>query len=223
MIITAISDLHNRRDVLEAILRVSADCDVIVFPGDLTHFGGAADAEYIVQQARGRKAAVFAVAGNCDNAAVDAVLEAMEVSISGRGVCLGEVGFFGVSGVPPWQTTMYCFSESELSARLETGAAATQNCRVRVAVTHVPPYGTTLDRVWSGGHVGSRAVREIVEREQPSLLVCGHIHEAQGVERLGRTLIVNCGAAKSGHFARIEMNLSRAGPEPKIDVDFRRI
>lgn len=223
MIITAISDLHNRLDVLEAILHDASGCDVMVFPGDLTHFGSAADAEYIVKEARRRAAMVFAVAGNCDNAAVEAALEAMGVLISGQGVRVGEVGFFGASGIPPWREKMYCFSETELLTRLEVGAAATANCPLRIAVTHVPPYGTRLDRLWLGNHVGSHTVREIVEREQPTLLLCGHIHEAQGVERIGRTSVVNCGAAKAGHFARIEIDPSAAEPASKIHIEFRRV
>ena len=223
MIITAISDLHNRQDVLEAILRDSAGADIIVFPGDLTDFGSAADAERILAQARRVIPIVFAVAGNCDNAAVDAALEAMGVSLSGRGVRVSEVGFFGVSGIPPWQARMYCFPEEDLLVRMNVGAAATADCRVRVAVTHVPPYGTKLDRTWLGSHVGSRAVREMVENERPALLLCGHIHEAQGIERLGSTLVVNCGAAKAGHFARIELELQPAGSDPRINVEFCRI
>lgn len=223
MIIIAISDLHNRRDVLEEMLRDSADGDVIVFPGDLTHFGSAADAESILEQARRVTPTVLGVAGNCDSAAVDAALEDMGASLSGRGVRVGEVGFFGVSGIPPWQARMYCIPEKDLLTRLSAGAAATADCRIRVGVTHAPPYGTQLDRIWLGGHVGSRAVREIVEKEQPNLLLCGHVHEAQGIERLGSTLVVNCGAAKAGHFARLAIELQAAGAEPRINVEFRRI
>lgn len=223
MIITAISDLHNRLDVLEAILHDAPGNDVIVFPGDLTHFGTAADAECIVKEAQRRSAYVFAVAGNCDNAGVEATLEAMGVSISGRGVRVGEVGFFGASGIPPWRGSMYCFSEKEILTRLEVGAAAIADCPLRIAVTHVPPYGTRLDRLWLGNHAGSHAVREIVETEQPMLLLCGHIHEAQGVERMGRTSVVNCGAAKAGHFARIEIDPSAAEPASIIHIEFRRV
>jgi len=223
LIIIAISDLHNRRDVLEHILRESADGDVIVFPGDLTHFGSAADTEHILVQARRVVPIVFGVAGNCDNAAVDVALQAMDASLSGRSVRVGEVGFFGVSGIPPWQARMYCFPENDLLTRLNVGATATADCLVRVAVTHVPPYGTKLDRIWLGSHAGSRAVREIVEKERPTLLLCGHIHEAQGIERLGSTQVVNCGAAKAGHFARIELELHAAGTEPRINVEFRRV
>ncbi len=223
MIITAISDLHNRKDVLDMILRQATDSDVLLFPGDLTNFGTATDAQHIVERARQTDAAVFAVAGNCDNAGVERALETLGVSLSGRGSRLQEVGFFGVSGIPPWQPHMYCFPEEDIAARLAAGAMCVSPCRAAVAVTHVPPYGTNADRNWMGAHCGSHAVRSFVEKEQPALLICGHIHEARGSERLGRTLVVNCGAANAGHFVRISMDSIAQETGPHIQVDFLRV
>lgn len=74
---------------------------------------------------------------------------------------------------------------------------------------HVPPYGSGLDAaprlrddltiVTTAGHpqmepVGSRAVRDVIERYQPFLSLHGHIHESRGVARLGRTVAVNPGS-----------------------------
>jgi hypothetical protein len=42
--------------------------------------------------------------------------------------------------------------------------------------------------------VGSRAVREAIEEYQPLLGLHGHIHEAGGVVRIGRTLSINPGS-----------------------------
>ncbi|MDQ7827393.1 MAG: metallophosphoesterase [Armatimonadota bacterium] len=60
-----------------------------------------------------------------------------------------------------------------------------------VLVTHEPPAGV-LDRVGTGRHIGSPAVRALIERWQPRLHVCGHVHESPGVVRLGATTVVNC-------------------------------
>ena len=73
---------------------------------------------------------------------------------------------------------------------------------------HCPPHGTALDEapeltedlgVVGGGrvlaHVGSTAVREAIESTQPALSLHGHIHEARGTARLGRTLSINPGSA----------------------------
>jgi Icc-related predicted phosphoesterase len=43
--------------------------------------------------------------------------------------------------------------------------------------------------------VGSTAVRAVIERYQPALSLHGHIHEARGTTRLGRTLCINPGSS----------------------------
>lgn len=71
--------------------------------------------------------------------------------------------------------------------------------RCDVIVSHEPPSGV-LDAIPSGRHIGSPHVRELVEKVRPRLLLCGHVHEAAGTERLGETLVVNCtmGDGKTG-------------------------
>jgi Icc-related predicted phosphoesterase len=72
-------------------------------------------------------------------------------------------------------------------------------------LTHAPPHGTRLDRLKNGCHVGSKAVRTFIEKYQPSLCVCGHIHEAKGEDRLGATALFNCGAFAQGGWVEIDV------------------
>ena len=38
------------------------------------------------------------------------------------------------------------------------------------------------------------AVREAIERFQPDLALCGHVHEAEGIEeKIGKTKLINVG------------------------------
>jgi len=67
-----------------------------------------------------------------------------------------------------------------------------------IYVTHAPPYGTHLDVVFSGSHVGSTAIMKFIMDAQPHLTLHGHIHESYqmtGVwrEMLGKTVSVNPG------------------------------
>jgi len=75
---------------------------------------------------------------------------------------------------------------------------------------HCPPYDTHLDRGseldenlkpkldGSGGFkmvpVGSKAVRNAIEKYQPLLGLHGHIHESKASQYLGRTLLLNPGS-----------------------------
>ena len=64
-----------------------------------------------------------------------------------------------------------------------------------ILASHGPPLGF-LDELADNGsnpgfRVGCAHLREAVERIQPELHVFGHIHENSGVQRLGKTLLVN--------------------------------
>ena len=65
---------------------------------------------------------------------------------------------------------------------------------VEILLTHTPPFETGLDRTYHGAHVGSPAVRDRIGRARPGLVVCGHIHEAWGVERVEGVPCLNAGA-----------------------------
>lgn len=81
-----------------------------------------------------------------------------------------------------------------------TALAARSDPSRTIYVTHTPPFGTKLDVMYDGGHIGSRALREFLLREQPPLSLHGHIHaspERTGsiVDRLNRTVCVNPGSS----------------------------
>jgi uncharacterized protein len=70
--------------------------------------------------------------------------------------------------------------------------------RKLISVIHSPPWGTGLDVMEGGAHVGSRAVRDYLQRWRPCLALHGHIHEAPEesgtwIEHLGPTVCVNPG------------------------------
>ncbi|MEI8188697.1 MAG: metallophosphoesterase [candidate division NC10 bacterium] len=70
-----------------------------------------------------------------------------------------------------------------------------------IGVLHSPPANTCCDLMLTRQHVGSRAVREWVERRQPLLTLHGHIHESPQMtkmfaDRIGSTWVVNPGSDK---------------------------
>jgi Icc-related predicted phosphoesterase len=51
-----------------------------------------------------------------------------------------------------------------------------------------------LDLSSDGRHLGSQAVRDILEVRKPDLVVCGHIHGSAGqTDRFGETTVINAG------------------------------
>jgi hypothetical protein len=199
-------DVHDRFDAVPKAMDAIGQADLLVVGGDITTGGTPDEAARAVEGWRPLAPRVVALAGNMDSPAIDARLVELGVSIDGRGVVLGEVGVFGVSAAPrsPLHTP-YELDDDELRRRIEAGFDAVRDCRVRIFCPHAPPEGTACDRLRSGQHVGSKAIRAFVEREQPDIVLCGHIHESRGVDRIGKTQIANPGPVASGHYAVVEI------------------
>ncbi len=206
MRLVCITDLHGRLSALERILADAGPAEAVLLGGDLTTFGSPGDAERIVAAAQRHTATVLAVAGNCDSAAIEERLGQMGVGFHGRGIVCEAVGIHGLSAIPPWKRGMYQLTEEELAAALQAGHAAIAGARQHVLLAHVPPRGLRADRTFFWKHAGSTAVREFIERTQPALVLCGHIHEGHGIESLGRTTVANCGYAGHGDYAVAELN-----------------
>lgn len=201
MKLLCVTDLHGDLRSLRRILDHAGTVDVILLGGDLTNFGTPNQAEGLVLLAREHCPVVMAVAGNCDSPFIDERLAELGVSLFGRGMIHAGIGFHGVSAMPPWLGSMYELTEPQIQSSLEHGAAQIEQVSQQVVLSHVPPRQCSLDRTRKGVHVGSSALRNFIARRKPALVVCGHIHEARGVQTLGETMVVNCGTAFEGCYA----------------------
>ncbi|MCA9125110.1 MAG: hypothetical protein KDB11_33270, partial [Planctomycetales bacterium] len=110
--------------------------------------------------------------------------------LHGSGTELDGIKFWGVGGaipITPFGSWSYDFSEDD-------GRRLLADCPARaILVSHSPPKGV-LDKSSRGQSLGSEAVLEAVEKSQPLLVVCGHIHDSSGqCELLGSTTAVNAG------------------------------
>lgn len=206
MKLLCLTDLHGNASALQRILEDAGDTDRFLLGGDITHFGTPDAAEALVSRARRAGHDVLAVAGNCDSPEIDQRLAELDAGLFSRGVIRDGVGFFGVSAMPPWTDRMYELTEEQIAKALVTGQFQVAKATRYVVLSHCPPRNTRLDLTHHGEHVGSTSLRSFIERFQPALVVCGHIHEARGVEDIGDTRVVNCGTARDGHYALIELD-----------------
>lgn len=168
--------------------------DVLVHAGDLTADGTAEQAReslrLLSEQARRYRACVL-IAGNHDLVAERFperwrdLLPGNVTYLRDRSFEFGGMTFWGTPWTARFGDWAFMESEDELDerfARIPTG--------VDVLVSHGPVRGL-LDVAVHGEHVGSLALRTHLPRIAPRLLVHGHIHEAYGEARSGRTHIVN--------------------------------
>jgi Icc-related predicted phosphoesterase len=208
-------DVHGHFDIVSQALRKIGAVDVLVIGGDITRAGSLDEVTRAIEGWRPLAPQLFAVAGNWDSPEIDDRLTELGVSLNGRGVALGDIGFFGLSAAPESPLhTPYELNEKELGQRIERGFASVRASRIRILCAHAPPKGTACDQTMSGQHVGSIAVRSFVEREQIDIVLCGHIHEGRAIDEIGTAKIVNPGPAMAGYYA-----LVTAGDYPLVSLE----
>ncbi|MBS3074868.1 metallophosphoesterase [Candidatus Pacearchaeota archaeon] len=85
---------------------------------------------------------------------------------------------------------------------------------------HDPPKDTKLDLInnpnspMNGKHVGDEIIREFIEKYQPQVAICGHMHETQGTDQIKKSLVINAGYGRVGQFLILDIN----GDEIKYDL-----
>jgi hypothetical protein len=114
----------------------------------------------------------------------------------------------GWASTTPWKSPREV-PEAELIKKFQPMIDKVQNMEHAIFNIHNPPYETPIDLapeldadlkpVIKGGaismiHVGSVTVRQIIEKYKPMLGIHGHIHEARGFVKIGRTLCINPGS-----------------------------
>ena len=77
-----------------------------------------------------------------------------------------------------------------------------------IIVSHNPPKAQTVDSPAAGVHAGSQIFADFIEQTKPLAVLCGHIHEGRGVEKIGETVVVNPGPLCEGKYAVMEVEKS---------------
>lgn len=200
MRILFISDLHGQVDALPALPKA----DLMVVGGDFTQFGTTEDVATVLSQVRKRPEPCLAVLGNLDPKAAEALLAEQDISLQLQERQLGGRSLFGIGGAnaTPFNTP-YEWTDDDLAAQLM--AMPTVSSPLDILVAHAPPHASGADRLKNGNAVGSQAVADLVQRRLPTLVLCGHIHEAAGIYSFAAALVVNPGPfGPQGHFACID-------------------
>jgi Icc-related predicted phosphoesterase len=190
MRLLAFSDLHCDLGQAAELVAMSEEADLVVGAGDFAsvHEG----LEPTVEALAAIEAPTLLVPGNNEtNQALRAAAAgwASATVLHGEATEVGGIEFFGLgAGIPvtPWD---WSFDLDEQQA-----ATMLAGCpEAGVLIVHSPPEGH-VDSSSSGDHLGSTAIRDVIEAKRPRLAVCGHIHESWGSEStLGPARIVNLG------------------------------
>jgi hypothetical protein len=199
-------DIHEDKENAERIDGIG-DADYVIITGDLTNYAGADKAREIIEFISRYNPHIYAQAGNLDQKEVNDYLDELGINLHANGFDLKGVGIFGVGGSnqTPFNTPIE-YTEEEIEEYIRRGYEKIKHLPLKILVPHTPPYETTVDIVGGGAHVGSTAVRKFIETYEPQLCLTGHIHEAVGTDRIGKTIIINPGMLKDGGYIEVTEN-----------------
>lgn len=188
MKILAFSDMHLARRCAEDIRAAAADADLVIGAGDFcVQRKGLADAMAMLEPVLAK---AVLVPGNAESADELRAAAGPATVLHGEGIERDGIAVFGLGyAVPrtPFGSWSCDLDESEAEALL----APLQ--RADVLIVHSPPKDVG-DRTASGASVGSTAIRAAIERVQPKLALCGHVHDSWGATGLiGATRVHNLG------------------------------
>jgi len=179
----------------------------------------------------------YMMPGNDDDTGVDAMIAQSSYVINpvGKTVQLDEYHemiSFDYANPTPWHTPRE-WSEDEYYERIKASASKLKNVGRAVFLIHVPPYDSGLDtapeldknlrpKVTMGDvlriPVGSTGVRRALQELQPLVSVHGHVHEAPGQSKIGRTTCFNAGSeANQGILRGFVFDLGK----DKLERSFR--
>jgi len=160
----------------------------------------------------GKKIKCFVCPGNDDRPEIDRIIQGSQtVTLSGEKIVMvndhHEMISLGWSNPTPWHTFREC-SEEEMTKKIGNLVSKVRDMKNCIFNLHVPPYQSRLDEApeldetlkpkYAGQStvpVGSTAVRESIEHNQPLLGLHGHIHEGNGDCKIGRTICLNPGSS----------------------------
>ena len=193
--ILAIGDLHGDTRQAEKLAEKAQKekVDLVVLSGDLTLADQSAD--YLVGPFAKRKLKVFIIPGNHEILATTDFLanvyKPYVKSIHGDGLKLKQMGIFGAGGA---NIGLFQMSEHEIYDTLKKGFDKIKDMKKRIMITHVHPSGTLMAKL-TDIFPGSTGVRHAIEKFQPDIAICSHVHEAENIEeKIGKTKVFNVGS-----------------------------
>lgn len=199
-----VGDIHQQAGNFHKIPELAQASEVLV-SGDLTNEGGPGEASQVLDALMAPGIPVLAQFGNMDKGEINDWLNDKNINLHAKvreiapGVVL--LGIGGSTFTPMHTCTE--FSEDAYAAWLEEEWAEAKNYSHKILISHNPPKDTLCDAINPDLHVGSQAVRSFIEKYQPDLCICGHIHEGRAMDKIGRTTIINPGMLADGGYALI--------------------
>ena len=211
--ILAISDIHGEENEnLYAYLK-NNDIDLVLILGDITDFGPLEFVDTFIDKVAECDVDVIAIPGNCDPKGICNAINEVSFCLHNNIIAYGDAILFGYGGSneTPFNTPGEIQDNKiygdvyELLANYDY-VYNTDVPKVKILVTHAPPYNTEADKMENGEHVGSSGILKSIHEFEPEINVCGHIHEAKSLSKIGTiTDVANPGMLKDNGAVLIDV------------------
>ncbi len=189
--ILAVGDIHGDSGMAKRLAEQARQerVDFVILTGDLTLMERSTAG--ILYPFVKNKQKVLLIPGNHETLATANFLADFYPgvkNIHGYTIKTENTGIFGAGGA---NIGIFRIKEEEIFSVLEKGFANVKDMEKKIMVTHVHPSGTLMENF--SRHVpGSYGVRKAIEKFQPDIALCSHVHEASGIEEMiGKTRVVN--------------------------------
>ena len=192
MKILATGDIHGDISLARRLAEKAEkeNVDLVVLCGDLTY--GEMSTEGIIGPFVKKGKKVVLIPGNHETiATADFLAQQYDVvNLHGYSIKAGDIGLFGAGGA---NIGLFQLSEDEIYDLLKKSHEKIKNLKTRIMVTHVHPTETKMEK-FTQFFPGSTGVKKAIDAFKPDILLCSHVHEAEGIEEMvGKTKVINVG------------------------------
>jgi len=189
--ILAAGDIHADENLAKKLANQAEkeNVDLVILNGDLVE-------EHRTQGIIGpfvkKDKKVFIIPGNHETIATTDFLAELYniVNLHGYSVRYKDIGIFGCGGA---NIGLNQLSDEEIFNTLKKSFNDIKDLPKKIMVTHVHPSESTMEK-FTSFFQGSKGVRKAIDEFKPDIAICGHVHEAEGIEeRIGKTRVINVG------------------------------
>lgn len=219
MKLLVISDLHANNDVLDKMDEQFSKADAVLFAGDFAECFKPETGKDALNKLCEKHDTIYAVLGNCDNIEFIEELEDKDICVERSLVFHEGLGFAGSGGGTIFTgKTEFERTEEEILSDYDIVVDSVEQSGDKalwnnlILISHNPPKGAVVDAVNAELHAGSQKFTDFIMENQPLAVVCGHIHEGKGIEKIGNTTVINPGSlGEKGTFVWLEVEKSGEG------------
>ncbi|MBS3113341.1 metallophosphoesterase [Candidatus Woesearchaeota archaeon] len=200
MKILAFGDLHGDSKLAEKLAdrAEQENVDLVVMCGDITY--AETSIENLIGPFIKKNKKVILIPGNHETLATAEFLARQygATNLHGYSIKHENVGLFGCGGATNVGPAPI-LTENEMFYLLKAGHERIKDMKKRIMITHMHAADSKAE---FSGFKGSKGIKKAINELKPDLLLCGHIHEASGLEeQIGNTKVIN--VSKEGRIIEL--------------------